>query len=138
VTVVVDASVAVAWYAEEGGTGAALTLAATADRLLAPAFLALEIGNALARKANAGLVPPGFAIEALRSLRRRPELVLHPTEPLIEHAAALAERLPHPIYDCLYLALAQREGATLATFDARLRAHALDLSIPLWPADHAP
>lgn len=35
-------------------------------------------------------------------------------------AAELAERLDHPVYDCLYLAAAQRERAQLLTLDGRL------------------
>jgi predicted nucleic acid-binding protein len=33
---------------------------------------------------------------------------------------ALAQRLDHPVYDCFYVALAQRERARLLTFDERL------------------
>jgi predicted nucleic acid-binding protein len=33
---------------------------------------------------------------------------------------ALAIRLKHPIYDCFYLALAERERCALVTADARL------------------
>ena len=36
-------------------------------------------------------------------------------------ALALACRLNHPVYDCLYLALARREAATLISADRRLR-----------------
>ena len=33
---------------------------------------------------------------------------------------ALAEALDHPVYDCFYLALAERDGAMAVTADARL------------------
>ena len=33
---------------------------------------------------------------------------------------ALARELDHPVYDCFYLALAEREGVQLLTADARL------------------
>ena len=39
-------------------------------------------------------------------------------------AMALAIRLKHPIYDCFYLALAERERCALVTADARLIAAA--------------
>jgi predicted nucleic acid-binding protein len=35
-------------------------------------------------------------------------------------ALALACHLDHPVYDCLYLALARREAAQLLTADQRL------------------
>lgn len=134
-TVVVDASVAVAWLAQEDGSARARRLALSDRMLVAPEFLLLEVASALTRRATGGTVPPGFAAEAVRALRRRRALDLRPTGPLIEGAAALAEQLAHPIYDCLYLALAQREGAALASFDQRLARKAQRLSIPLWAAD---
>jgi len=32
----------------------------------------------------------------------------------------VARRLDHPVYDCVYLALAEREHATFVTADSRL------------------
>jgi len=32
----------------------------------------------------------------------------------------MAQQLAHPVYDCVYLALAERERATLITADERL------------------
>jgi predicted nucleic acid-binding protein len=45
-------------------------------------------------------------------------------------ALEVAGRLDHPVYDCLYLALAEAHGAGLATADRALRDHALSLGIP--------
>jgi predicted nucleic acid-binding protein len=135
VNVVVDASVAVAWFVAEDMSDTARQLASSRHGLLAPDFLLVELASSLARHALAGSVPRGFAGEAVRSLRRRQEVALLTTEPLIPQAVALAEELAHPIYDCLYLALAQREGAWLATFDRRLARHARSLSIPLWTSE---
>ncbi len=45
-----------------------------------------------------------------------------PTEELAGAALRFAIDLRHPIYDCFYLALAEREEATLVTADARLLA----------------
>ncbi len=39
---------------------------------------------------------------------------------LANRALSLAIELQHPIYDCFYLALAQRENALLITADERL------------------
>ncbi|QYU68559.1 type II toxin-antitoxin system VapC family toxin [Leptolyngbya sp. 15MV] len=136
--VVVDASVAVAWYVEEAGSAVARRLALSDRSLIAPGLLLLEIANALARMTATGAARNGFAGDVIRSLRQRRAVVLHDTEPLIIHAAALAEALQHPIYDCIYLALSQREGAALATFDRRLARHARDLSISLWSGEDAP
>ena len=45
-------------------------------------------------------------------------LDLRPSGPFLGRALALARRLRHPVYDCIYLA--QAEGATLITADQRL------------------
>jgi predicted nucleic acid-binding protein len=46
---------------------------------------------------------------------------LDPQE-LLAEARALACHLNHPVYDCLYLALARREAASLISSDRRLNA----------------
>ena len=45
---------------------------------------------------------------------------LIPLEDLRAHALEFAIELDHPIYDCFYLALAERERCPLVTADARL------------------
>lgn len=136
--IVVDASVVVGWYVEQAGSAMARRLALSARRLIAPAWMLLEVGNALARRSAGGGVRRGFAGDVIRSLRQRGVVALHDVEPLIVHASALAEELAHPIYDCVYLALSQREGAMLATFDRQLAKLAQGQSIPLWAAEDPP
>ena len=46
--------------------------------------------------------------------------VIEPHCHLQAEALALACHLDHPVYDCLYLALARREAALLLTADQRL------------------
>ena len=56
-------------------------------------------------------------------LSRATELVdvIEPDRHLQVEALALACHLDHPVYDCLYLALARREAAALLTADQRLQ-----------------
>ena len=58
-----------------------------------------------------------------RSLSRAVELVdvIEPDRQLQAEALALACHLDHPVYDCVYLALARREAALLVTADKRLQ-----------------
>ena len=49
-------------------------------------------------------------------LRAAPDLLV-PLEELVEDATRLALTLGHPVYDCLYLALAVREKTRLITAD---------------------
>jgi len=45
---------------------------------------------------------------------------IEPDRHLQVEALALACHLDHPVYDCLYLALARREAALLLTADQKL------------------
>ncbi|MGX9966207.1 type II toxin-antitoxin system VapC family toxin [Roseomonas sp. F4] len=133
--IVVDASVAVAWFAAEAASDRAEEVQSSGADLLAPSLLLAEIGNALLTKARRKTVPQGHAQAVLAELRRSGMLTLFDMDILAVSACIIAERLSHPIYDCLYLALAQREQAELATFDGRMAALATSLAIPLWYPD---
>src|SRR4051812_46292154 len=90
--------------------------------------------NALLRKQRRREVSaalPQKAFDALSALR----LTLVPHAPMLRDAVALSLKHRHPIYDCLYLLIAQRRGLPLATFDRRLAALAESLAIPLWSPD---
>lgn len=45
---------------------------------------------------------------------------LHAYLPLLPRAYAIASAAGHGVYDCLYVALAEREGCELVTSDAKL------------------
>jgi predicted nucleic acid-binding protein len=51
---------------------------------------------------------------------------------LLRPAARLAAELGHPVYDCVYLALAASRSAVLATADGRLRERAQRVGVRLW------
>ncbi|MFC7473054.1 type II toxin-antitoxin system VapC family toxin [Dankookia sp. GCM10030260] len=132
--VVVDASVAVKWFVPEADWPAARRLLALDLAMVAPDILALETMGALLRKHRRREVADGLPAQALGMLAAlRVEAVPH--GPLLREAAALSLQRRHPIYDCLYLLVAQRRGLPLATFDLRLAALAESLAIPLWSPD---
>ncbi len=120
-TVVVDASVAVKWVIPEVLSEQAQSVRGGADRLLAPDLLLPEAANALWKKLTRREISAGEAAQAI-DLLMASGLDLRPSGPLLGRALALARRLRHPVYDCIYLALAQAEGATLITADRRLLA----------------
>lgn len=121
-TLVVDASVVVKWVFAEDGSDCANALR-DEPGLIAPSLLASEVGNALWKAVRRGDIARDDAVAALRSvLGPFDELV--PTEALHTRALELASDLRHPIYDCFYLALAEREAAALVTADTRLLAAA--------------
>ena len=51
---------------------------------------------------------------------------------LVAKALLLAITLKHAVPDCLYLALAEQEGAALATADARLASLAQSRGVEVW------
>jgi predicted nucleic acid-binding protein len=91
-----------------------------ADLVLAPELMLTEVANTLWRLQRAGQLPTDGLQQRLS---RATELVdvIEPDRQLQVEALALACHLDHPVYDCLYLALARREAAVLLTADQRLQ-----------------
>ena len=116
---VVDASVAVKWLISEDGSDDARGLAAGGEDLHAPRLMASEVANALWRKARLGEIERGDAGAMLAWV---PEMPVHwdADETVCADAVRLALALDHPVYDCVYLALAHRIGAVMVTADRRL------------------
>lgn len=115
-TLVVDASVALKWVLAEPGQDAADAL--LNEDLIAPSLWLLEAANALWRRSLRGELSAGEAEERLSELFNAPVTSI-PIEDDLAMAAALAQRLGHPVYDCLYLALAVREQTHVVTADRR-------------------
>ena len=115
---VVDASVAVKWLVAEDEADVAEELATGGHDLHAPRLMASEVANALWRKARTGEIEGRAAGILLADVRDMP-VRWGADEILSADAARLALALDHPIYDCVYLALAHRIGATVVTADRR-------------------
>jgi predicted nucleic acid-binding protein len=121
VRIVVDASVAVKWVLNETGSEAAFAL--HNDELIAPALLLAEAGNALWRRARIGEITSDEANLRMAELLNAPVALLA-IEPYIEPALKLATGIGHPIYDCVYLALALHQQTHVVTADRRFAAAA--------------
>jgi len=116
-TIIVDASVAIKWVCEEQASDRAVALLER-DDLAAPALWLAEAANALWRRAEIGELTPGEAGDRVAELTNAPVATL-PIETDLLQAIAIATELHHPVYDCLYLAAAIREGASVVTADLR-------------------
>lgn len=120
---VIDASVAAKWFLEEAGTPLAKDLLDRLDRaevtFHSPDLILAEVGNILWKKVRSAQLGAGQAQIAAKALPRYFEQ-LHPSEKLIDRALQMALELDHPIYDCLYLACAERLEARVVTADERL------------------
>ena len=126
-----DASIAVQWIAREPGSEAAATLLAGQHPLLAPDIMPVEVANALWKKVRRReLADADLAVALTRLLAS--DLVLSSTIALLARAATLAIETGHPVYDCVYLALAEQQGAALATADSRLSHTARRCGVPIW------
>lgn len=118
-TWVVDASIAVKWVIPEVLSDKADRVRDGEDDVLAPDLLLVEVANALWRKTAAKEISAREADDAF-DLLRHGRIDLRPTGPLLPRAMEVARRLDHPVSDCVYLALAEREHAALVTADHRL------------------
>ena len=85
--------------------------------VFAPDLILFEVANAMQKGIAEGRISPAAARLAMSEV---PEDVrsLVPSAPLLPLAFEMATALPHPVYDCVYLALAERDNAMLITADA--------------------
>lgn len=118
-SVVIDASVALKWVLDEPGKEAADAL--LEEELIAPALWLLEAANALWRRSQRGEISGDEAKERLTELYNAP-VTTTAIEDDVLAAADLAHVLDHPVYDCLYLAVAIREHTHVVTADSRFHA----------------
>ena len=115
---VVDASVAVKWFVEEEYSVDAGRLLEQGHELYAPRLLASEVGNALWRKVRTGELERSRAA-TLAAAISKVAVRWTEDEEVCPDAVRLSLALDRPVYDCVYLALAHRLGATLVTADVR-------------------
>jgi predicted nucleic acid-binding protein len=95
--------------------------------LIAPDLIVAEVLNARWKIARSGAAAP--TIELVMEIFERIRLLS--SRMYAVEADTLARRLDHPVYDCLYAAVAQRENARLISADRRfirkLSEHALEV-----------
>ena len=119
-SLVVDASVALKWFlSEEPNANRAVAILQDEAILIAPDFLIAEVCNAAWRSARLGRINHAQLSEIAANLPRFFDALVSATV-LAPRAVAIAGQLGHPVYDCLYLALAEAEQADLVTADTRL------------------
>ena len=115
---VVDASVACKWYLDELDSEKARKLVETADgSMIAPDLILAEVGNVLWKRRLRNEITQAQAEEAVWHLPG--VLLLVPSKELLARALEIAVVLQHPIYDCFYVAAAERWSAPLITDDQR-------------------
>jgi predicted nucleic acid-binding protein len=116
--VVVDANVILAWALKSKWTGAAIRLVRRGESLIAPELAISEVTNALWMLAAREPTRRQDALDALREFPRILNEVV-PAAGLRFRAFELALELGHPVYDCLFLALAIERDVPFCTADGR-------------------
>ena len=120
---VLDSSVAIKRVLPEKDTPKAVRLRNEFRRggheLLAPDVFPVEVGHALTRAERRGVIRPPSAVKRLNNVLSYPP-VLFPYLPLLARAVSISSQTRQGVYDCLYVALAEREGCELLTSDVKL------------------
>ena len=121
---VLDSSVAFKWVVPESDTPRAVQLRdefrAAVHELIAPDVFPPELAHALTRAERQGRINDAVT-RLIDVLTTSPILI--PSLPLLLRAADISSTLRVGVYDCLYVALAEREGCGLVTADTRLLAN---------------
>ena len=113
---VIDASIALKWVIPEPDSDAATAL--RREGLIAPSIWIAEAANALWRLVRLNELAPDEAFRRLADLGGGPVASVA-IEPHVDSALRVATEIRHPIYDCLYLAVALHHDTEVITADRR-------------------
>jgi predicted nucleic acid-binding protein len=120
---VLDSCIAVKWFLAEVDSAKAIQLRDQFDQqihdLLAPDVFSVEIAHALSRAERRGLIQPIDGSQHLSDLLAFLP-TLYASVSLLPRAYEISSQARIGVYDCLYVALAEREGCDLITSDSRL------------------
>ncbi len=120
---VLDASVAANWVLRTPLTPQAIRLRDDYQKhiheLIAPAHFPDEIASALTKAERQKLIAVGEARKLIADVLSTPP-VLHATDPLLYRAVEISSQTRSAYYDCLYVALAEREKCEFVTADDKL------------------
>ena len=116
---VVDASVAVAWFVEQPNSAAADNALNQFD-FYAPSLILPEIGNAMWKYKRHGVISESQFRDCLVGLAGAYFFVEEMDDTVMHLATGISADLDHPIYDCVYLAVARKLKTPFLTADKKL------------------
>src|SRR5438094_342511 len=118
-----DSSVAFKWAVPEVDSDKATRLRDDfrngVHEFIAPDVYFPMLAHALTRAERQGRIPVSSAITLLAYLLTTPP-VIYPSDALLLRACDIASQMRVGVYDCFYVALAEREGCQLITADDKL------------------
>ena len=120
---VLDSNIGVKWELREDQSDKARAVRDGYSRglheLLAPDIFTVECAHAFTRAQRQGRVTTAevyvFIADLLTTLPQ-----FHPHQLLLPRAIEISLQVRHGVYDCLYIALAEREGCDLLTADTKV------------------
>jgi len=119
----IDSSIALKWVIPEIDSDKALLLLAgyaiAVHQLIAPDLFPVEIANALGSAEKSGRIQQGEAVIFFTDVTNNAP-VLHEATRLLKRALEISLPTRQSVYDCLYVALAEREGCELVAADDKL------------------
>src|SRR5258708_342994 len=120
---VLDSNVAIKWVLTEPDSPQALALRADYQaqihELLAPDIFPVEVAHALTRAERRAIIKQDEAA-ALLSVVMMTCPRQYPYQLLLQRATAISSQARIGVYDCLYVALAERENCEFVTADGKL------------------
>ena len=125
---VLDASAALRVVLDADCSPSLLDSLEAAEAVYAPSLFVVETANALWKYVGAKQASEEEARRLHRDARALVDRFV-PDAELFPEALIAAARHKHPVYDVLYVLLARRNGAALATMDKRLAALARRLEV---------
>lgn len=114
--IVVNTSLALQWVLAEPDTDRASSLLTDVGALASSDVLFIETANVLGKKVRHSEIPMEQAREGLLFIRANVPTIV-PGVDLVARALELSVAISHPVYDCIFLACAERLGCPLATRD---------------------
>jgi predicted nucleic acid-binding protein len=120
---VLDACIGIKWILPEHDSAAAIALGRQFNQriheLIAPDTFPPEVAHALTRAERKGMITPeDGAIHFMQLLTTLPEI--HASLPLLPRAYELSSQFRLGVFDCLYVALAERERCQVVSTDKRM------------------
>lgn len=115
--IAVDASVAIKWVVDEPGSDEAALL--LDSEIVAPDLICAECANILWKKVMRKNLTSEQADLAARALEGA-DMTIISTRSYLAKATTLAVDLGHPVYDCIYLVVAEDLNVPVVTADERL------------------
>jgi predicted nucleic acid-binding protein len=120
---VLDASVALSWVMPRPLTSKALALRDDfrnhIHELIAPSTFGAEVASGLTKAERQKLIPVGDGVHLLADILRTSPL-LHAYDSFLFRATEISSTIRSGLHDCLYIALAEREGCEFVTVDDKL------------------